>query len=113
MKSNETIQDITASVIQAVVELMSDKLYKIVLYGSYARGDFTAESDMDIMVILDCSKEEALTYRKKLSRLASRIGLEHDIMVAILLRDKESFEQGKTILPFYQNIVRDGVELYG
>lgn len=34
-------------------------------------------------------------------------------MISILLRDKESFEHGKKVLPFYQNIIKDGVELYG
>ena len=110
MQAKDKVQVITASVMESVFALLSDKLYKVVLYGSY---DFTPESDIDIMVVLDCSKEEVLSYRKEVSKLSSRIGLEHDIMISILLRDKESFEHGKKVLPFYQNIIKDGVELYG
>ena len=113
MQAKDKVQVITASVMESVFALLSDKLYKVVLYGSYARGDFTPESDIDNMVDLDCSKEEVLSYRKEVSKLSSRIGLEHDIMISILLRDKESFEHGKKVLPFYQNIIKDGVELYG
>lgn len=29
-----------------------DRLSKIILYGSYARGDFNEESDIDLMVVL-------------------------------------------------------------
>jgi uncharacterized protein len=29
-----------------------DRLSKIILYGSYARGDFNEESDIDFMVVL-------------------------------------------------------------
>ncbi len=113
MQTKGKVQVITTSVMESVFTLLSDKLYKVVLYGSYARGDYTPESDIDIMIVLNCPKEEVLSYRKEISRLSSRIGLEHDIMVSILLRDKESFENGKKILPFYQNIMKDGVELYG
>lgn len=113
MQTKDKVQMITTSVMESVFALLSDKLYKVVLYGSYARGDFTPESDIDIMIVLDCPKEEVLSYRKEVSRLSSRIGLEHDIMVSILLRDKDTFENGQKMLPFYRNIVKDGVELYG
>lgn len=113
MCTAQELQIVTKSVVAAVLELVSDKIYKIVLYGSYARGDFTRESDIDIMVILDCTKDEVLTYRKRISRMASRIGLEHDIMLSVLLRDKDSYLTGQEVLPFYQNIAREGVELYG
>ena len=113
MCTTQELQVITKSVVSSVIDLVSDKIYKIVLYGSYARGDFTPESDIDIMVILDCSKEEVLSYRKQIIRLASDIGLEHDIMLSIALRDKESFYANQAILPFYQNVEKEGVELYG
>lgn len=113
MCAKQELQRITESVVDSVLELVSDKIYKIILYGSYARGDFTSESDVDIMVILDCTKEEVLSYRKRISKMASRIGLEHDLMVSILLRDKEGYLAGQEFLPFYQNVARDGVSLYG
>ena len=107
------LQIVTSSVVDAVLELLSGKIYKIILYGSYARGDYTNESDIDIMIILDCTKEEVKTYRKQISRLASRIGLKYDVMVSVLLRDKGSFYENLEILPFYNNVRSEGVELYG
>lgn len=107
------IHDLTQEVVASTFDLLADKIYKIILYGSYARGDFTPESDVDIMVILDCPKEEVLSYRRQMSRVASRIGLEYDLMVSVLLRDKESYLAGQSILPFYRNVSREGVDLYG
>lgn len=43
---------ITASVVKSVL-LVSDKVEKIILFGSQARGDSTAESDVDILVVVD------------------------------------------------------------
>lgn len=104
---------ITKEIVDEVIRLLQDDVYKIVLYGSYARGDFTSESDIDIMILLNCSKEKVLRYRKQISRLSSRIGLKNDIEISLLIRDRETFEKGENILPFYKNIKKEGIEIYG
>ena len=113
MCSKSELQTVTQSVIQDTVELLAEKIYKIILYGSYARGDFDLESDVDIMIILDESPEEIRKYRKEVSRIASRISLANDVEVSLLLIDRKSFEERLDILPFYQNVQREGVALYG
>lgn len=35
---------------EAIVKIFGDRLTRIILYGSYARGDFNQNSDMDIMI---------------------------------------------------------------
>ena len=111
--TNELITTVTTEVVEKLVELVNEDIYKMYLYGSYARGDFDNESDIDIMIILKCDKEKVKSYRKQVSILASRIGLKNDVEVSLLLRDMESFEKGKKILPFYQNVTREGVNIYG
>lgn len=56
MYGRTELQKITKIVVQSALELMEDKIYKIVLYGSYARGDFDTESDVDIIILLDCDE---------------------------------------------------------
>lgn len=113
MCTKTELQKITQVVVQSVLELMEDKIYKIILYGSYARGDFDTESDVDIIILLDCDEKELRNYRKRVSVLASRISLENDIEVSLLLKNRKSFEDRRVILPFYQNIENEGVVLYG
>lgn len=113
MREPDQIMIITKEIVDEVIQLLQDNVYKIVLYGSYARGDFTTESDIDILILLNCSKEKVMQYRKQISRLSSRIGLKNDIEVSLLLRDRETFERGKNTLPFYKNIKEEGVEIYG
>ena len=107
------IQCITKDVVDRLFDLLGDKLDRVILFGSYARGDFTPESDIDIMVILNCSEEELRQYKKQVIHLASETSLDHEKLVSLMLRDKNSFERKKTIYALYKNILNDGVVLYG
>jgi len=44
MGSRSVLDEITAKVVQAARESLGDKLDKVILYGSYARGDYDDES---------------------------------------------------------------------
>lgn len=112
-KSEDEIRIITAKIVEQAKNLLKGNIYKIVLYGSYARGNFDIESDIDVMIILNCNKEEVCRYRKQISRVAGQIGLENDIEVSLLLRDRDTFERSGEVLPFYKNIQKEGIVLYG
>lgn len=36
-------------------KIYGNHLRRVILYGSYARGDYTKDSDIDIMILLDMS----------------------------------------------------------
>lgn len=112
-KSENEINAIIVEIVEEVKILLKEDIDKIVLYGSCARGDYDWESDIDIMIIMNCGKEKILQYRKQISKIASRIGLKNDIEVSILLRDKDTFKKNEEVLPFYKNIQKEGVALYG
>ena len=40
---------------QAYQAVYGANVVKIILYGSYARGDYSPESDLDIMLLMNCS----------------------------------------------------------
>lgn len=109
---NIDLEKLKDSIIDVAKELASDNLYRIYLYGSYARGDFDEESDVDIMIILDCGKESVEKYRKRMCHYASLMGLEFDKEISILMRDKETF-YNNNISAFYNNIIQEGIVLYG
>ena len=112
-KSENENNVIIAEIVEEIRKLLKGDIHKIMLYGSCARGDFDSESDIDIMIIMNCKREEICHYRKQVSKVASRIGLENDIEISLLLRDRSTFEQSGDVLPFYKNIKREGIALYG
>ena len=86
-----------------------EKLHAVILYGSYARGDYDEESDIDVMVQVKLPRAELMHYRRLFSHLGSDLGFTHNIVVSIHLQDFDTFEQFKDDLPFYRNVLRDGV----
>ena len=97
---------------EQIYNLLGDKLDKVVLYGSYARGDNTEESDVDVLVLTNMAPEENRKILWTLNKIFSRVGLEHDILLSMFLLDKKAFHARKPILPFYQNIEKDGIVVY-
>ena len=92
-------------------EIFGDKLVSVILYGSYARGDYEDFSDIDIMALVDMDKMELGKHRRKVSSFSSNIGLEYDVLLCIKLQDKETFNKWQYDLPFFMNVKREGIIL--
>ena len=108
----DEIQKVTSTVVGKLVELLGNKIYKIILYGSYARGDFDAESDIDIMILINGTDEDVLKYRKDVRRIANDVGLDNNILVSLLIKPRQSFEEWSDVVVFYKNVIKEGVTLY-
>ena len=92
-------------------EVFGEKLDSVILYGSYARGDYDSESDIDVMIIADINADEIRYYEKLLFDYSFEMDLKYEIVLSILIKDKKTFEQWKE-LPFYKNVIREGIK-YG
>ena len=111
-QENNIIQKVTREVVSKAIEVFGEKIYRIILYGSYARGDFTPESDIDVMILIDCKHEELPKYRRAVSKIASDISLHDDVEVSLLLEDRFTYEKWLDTLVFYQNVYNEGIVLY-
>lgn len=65
------------------------------------------------MIVLNCDIDKVKKLRSLTIEMSSDISLEQEVFLSILLRDKKHFEDNIDCLPFYQNIVRDGIVVYG
>ena len=64
-----------------LIERYGDKIREIILYGSYARGEATKDSDIDLLVLIDDSINPS-DVRRSLS----------DLLFDILLEKENSFQ---------------------
>ena len=76
---------------------------KIVLYGSYANGTATDDSDIDIAVVVDSVSDDVLTEKVRLYQLRRNID---DRIEPVLIED------GKDPSGFLQHILNSGQKIY-
>lgn len=111
MCDREKLKLIAEETVRAILSVSQD-VEKIILFGSQARGDNTAESDIDILVVVDIPQERLSSIKREMRNKASRISLERDELVSLVFSDEDEYKSMADTL-FYRNIARDGVELYG
>ena len=63
----QTMQSLIERYVSEIHKIYGSHVKQIILYGSYARGDYTADSDVDIMILLDISDIAIKDYRHQLS----------------------------------------------
>lgn len=113
LKDNTKIATLTKDLSRTAQSIIGDNLRKIIVYGSYARGDYKDHSDIDIMILADISEQDCKSVENKIDEVASDLGLEHDIIVSVLINNETLFLKRSSISPFYRNILSEGVEIYG
>ncbi len=68
-------------------------LRKVILYGSYARGDYRADSDIDIMILLDYSDEEIKRMNRKLSDITFDINFDNNTDIKPITVNEDHFNK--------------------
>ena len=107
------MQNLIKQYVNEIKQIYGTHLRQIILYGSYARGDFRPDSDIDIMILLDLSDLELKAYSQKLSYMTYDFNMDHDLDIKPIAKSEEHFKKWCENYPFYANINKEGVVLYG
>lgn len=79
------------------------------LYGSYARGDYHEGSDIDILLAVDLPQEKLSLFRSRIASITSNLSLIHDVTVSVAVKPFKQFQQHANILPYYKNVLKEGI----
>jgi len=91
-------------------KVYGDVIEEIILYGSYVRGQEMPESDIDIAVILRLPDTDEL-HRKMIDIVVDN-ELELGVTLSVISIEKDNFNEWNSTLPFYKNIVKEGITLW-
>lgn len=81
---------------------------QIVLFGSEARGDALADSDIDLLLLVD---KEPVTLADKMALTAPLYDIELETGIQINPIVESLRKWGKRFTPFYENVIKEGILL--
>jgi uncharacterized protein len=91
-----------------VSDIYGHRLKKVILYGSYARGKATPNSDIDLMIVLSDMKS-AFAEIDRLNDIKFDIGLAYEVYISTNPVSEDFFS--KSDLPIFKNVMREGIEI--
>jgi predicted nucleotidyltransferase len=95
--------------VQRLLAEYNGRILSVTLFGSVARGDFAADSDIDILVLVDETSRE---FKKALRKLSYAISLEYDVLLSVQVKSRTHWEQlGAEGDALWRNVERDSIEL--
>jgi predicted nucleotidyltransferase len=96
--------------LQRLREVFGRDVLSIKLYGSKARGDHDADSDLDLLVRVGQDNRQAYA---NMYLIASDIELKYDLILGMMLVGPTHYDLMRRLgEPLYGNVQREGVELW-
>lgn len=87
-----------------------ENISTVVLFGSVARGDWSPESDIDLLIVTVNGNP---SLKDEISMACFDIMIETGVILSPLVMDQETFEWHKKYRdPLFNQIERDGIDLW-
>ena len=109
MKTDELPQSVRLALQElkaALINLYGERLGGVYLYGSYARSDFTEDSDIDVLIVLKGEVKPGAEMTR-LSPLLSEICLRHGLLLSVFPVSAEKHKARQS--PFMVNVRREQI----
>lgn len=103
---DERIKSLINQIKAHLVKMYGGKIKRVILYGSFVRGEATRDSDIDILVLVDESLDP-FEVRDSLSDLLFDILLNEEELVSVIAVPEHLFDNYNS--PFMLNVKKEGV----
>lgn len=104
-----SLNEVLNRLVSGMKDIFGDNIFKIILYGSTARGTASDGSDIDIAVITSGYTNEM---HDQMIDLTVDLELGYDKVLSVVLINYDHFMEWENTLPFYLNVKKDGVMLW-
>lgn len=105
------ITDIVQNFANDVRKVLGNSLDSIIVYGSYARGEQSECSDIDIMILASLTEAEVKSISGQISDVAFGYMMKYGVEISPVITNTEHFNYWADNLPYYRNVRDEGVKL--
>ncbi|MCD6386360.1 nucleotidyltransferase domain-containing protein [Candidatus Sumerlaeota bacterium] len=99
-------RDVLEAFKKEIKKIYGDRLKQIILYGSYARGDATEDSDIDLLIVLEGKVKPGVEIDRMIDVL-TEMNLKYGVLISVYPASKEDFK--KVNSPLFINVRREGI----
>ena len=103
------VENLLKIYLKELKKVTDDKIKKVILYGSYGRGDFHQDSDVDVMILVDAPVDGISTIEKKICDVTYDFNNEYEMDIVPVVQSKVHFDYWKNADMFYHNVDKEGV----
>ena len=111
MRTNLEVRKIIAEVSISMASLFPQNQIEAILFGSYARGDAEPGSDIDVLILVDASRQDISAQNWQVGDMAAELLLNYGVVVSPIVENRDYFNRNMNVLPFYRNVDREGVRI--
>lgn len=111
MCTERELKEIIQLMANAYSQVFGDAIEQILLYGSYARGDNTVDSDIDLVAIVHGNRKELQDKLKCIWDISSDLELKYDVIISPTVIPYDEYVKYKEDIPYYRNIQKEGVNV--
>ena len=101
-----SLQDVLTEVKEALRRLYGPRLKQVILYGSWARGDATSDSDIDVAVVLKGEVSPTVEIDRT-ADLVFDLNLSHGVLLSLYPVSEEEYRSLDS--PLLMNLRREGI----
>lgn len=109
MRSQLEVQMIIAQLYDSLKSIFPKEQFDVVLFGSYARNEADAGSDIDVMFLVDSSRETIQEKQWQIGEVAANVLMDFGIVVSPIVENRAYYHANVDLLPFFKNVQREGV----
>ena len=105
------ISDVMQEFAKSVRKILGNSLDSVIVYGSYARGDYSEFSDIDVMLLVSLGEEGIKKISDQISDLAFDFMMKYGVDISPVITNIDHFNYWADNLPYYRNVRDEGVRL--
>ena len=91
--------------------LFPQEHFDVILFGSYARDDAEEGSDIDVMFLVDATREDIRKKHWQIGEAAADVLMNFGVVVSPVVENRSYYLANADFLPFFKNVQREGVRL--
>ncbi len=90
-------------------QLFPREQFEVILFGSYTRNEADNGSDIDVLFLVDASRQSIAEMNWQVGEVCADLLLEHGIVVSPIVENRDYFQSRVNLLPFFRNIQQEGL----